>query len=41
MNYMGMGGNGDYGLEILGFVNMLILVLMFFENILVVVINDM
>ncbi|KAK4174189.1 aspartic peptidase domain-containing protein [Triangularia setosa] len=40
MNHTGMGGNGDYGLETLGFVNTLTSVSTLIENTLVAAIND-
>ncbi|KAK4640558.1 hypothetical protein QC761_601630 [Podospora bellae-mahoneyi] len=40
MNHTGMGGNGDYGLETLGFVNTLTSVSTLLENTLVAAIND-
>ncbi|KAK4204897.1 aspartic peptidase domain-containing protein [Triangularia verruculosa] len=40
MNQTGMGGNGDYGLETLGFVNTLTSVSTLIENTLVAAIND-
>ncbi|KAK0672715.1 aspartic peptidase domain-containing protein [Cercophora samala] len=40
MNHTGMGGNGDYGLETLGFVNTLTSVSTLLDNTLVAAIND-